>query len=164
MDIFFVSTTPGSSFSRNVDFRPYFCSALRGNGFVQNSTFCGGGGYRPASHRHKRQQSHILYNLLEFQFFQFQFFLCPFFKFQERSGQRTHSMSSIKVSPGKDEVKKEKEDKKEVKMVSVFKLFRHSSQNDRILLAFGLFFAMYVFKYKSLRTLWNTYWHIYIDI
>ena len=43
-----MSTTPGSSFSRNVDFRPYFCSALRGNGFVQNSTFCGGG-YRPAS-------------------------------------------------------------------------------------------------------------------
>ena len=40
---FFFSTTPGSSFSRNVDFRPYFSSALRGNGFVQNSTFYEGG-------------------------------------------------------------------------------------------------------------------------
>ena len=52
--------------------------------------------------------------------------------------------SSIKVSPGKDEKKKKEEEKKKVKMVSVFELFRHSSKNDRVLLAFGLFFAMYV--------------------
>ena len=42
------TTTPGSSFSRGVDFCPYFCSALRGSLNVQNGTFYGGG-YLPAS-------------------------------------------------------------------------------------------------------------------
>ena len=58
--------------------------------------------------------------------------------------------SSIKVSPGKDEIKKKEEEKKEVKMVSVFALFRHLSKNDRVLLAFGLFFAMYVINTRIL--------------
>jgi hypothetical protein len=39
---------PEGSFSRGVDFCPYFCSALRGSLNVQNGTFYGGG-YLPAS-------------------------------------------------------------------------------------------------------------------
>ena len=46
--LFFKDPHPGGSFSRGVDFCPYFCSALRGSLNVQNGTFYGGG-YPPAS-------------------------------------------------------------------------------------------------------------------